>query len=272
MILPGTYQNGFAPRDGEPLFPELWRGCVGAWNPGLGPSGLRLYDWSPFKNHGTLTNVTASAGWQASQGRYDLLYSSSHVNVPSPRVLALSDLTLSAWIYATSTGTGAFRAVVCKKAIPDSTGPTNFWLGLNNTNNTFAFYHYRPGASDAVFTTYQVPINTWTHIAATVRGVSLVLYANGMAVTSATMSFTPVPDTNNVTIGKYGDSIVEPQFFVGNIADVGIYNRALSPNEIRLLASRRGIAYEMAPRSWSAQQIAAYRARYYSQLVGGGVI
>jgi len=51
-----------------------------------------------------------------------------------------------------------------------------------------------------------------------------------------------------------------------------IYNRALTPQEIRLLASRRGIAYELAPRNWSSQQIAAYRARYYSQVVGGGVI
>jgi len=63
MILPGTYQNGFAPRDGEPLFPELWDGCVGAWNPGLGPSGLTLRDWSPYKNHGTLTNMDAGTDW-----------------------------------------------------------------------------------------------------------------------------------------------------------------------------------------------------------------
>jgi hypothetical protein len=61
-------------------------------------------------------------------------------------------------------------------------------------------------------------------------------------------------------------------FTDGQIDDVRLYGRALHSSEIRLLASRRGIAYEMAPRSWSAQQIAAYRARYYSQVIGGGVI
>lgn len=56
MILPGRYANGFAPRDGQPLYPELWKGCVGAWNPGLGVTGLTLRDQSGFGRHGTLTN------------------------------------------------------------------------------------------------------------------------------------------------------------------------------------------------------------------------
>lgn len=34
--------------------------------------------------------------------------------------------------------------------------------------------------------------------------------------------------------------------------DLRIYNRVLSNNEIRLLATRRGIAYEMAPRRRSS--------------------
>jgi hypothetical protein len=238
-----SYQD-FATHD-DSAYPELWDGCVGAWAPCLGPSGGNLFDWSGFNNHGVLTGFNLATGWQASQGRYSLLHSSSYVKVANPRVLALSDLTLSAWIYPTSTGTGAFRSVVSKKALPDSAGPANFWLGLNNTNNTFAFYHFRPNESDAVFTTYQVPVNTWTHVAATVRGVSLVLYANGMAVTSATMNFAPLPDTNNLSIGKYGNSIIEPQYFVGNIDDVIIYNRAISATKmLSLYQIGRGGIYQ----------------------------
>jgi hypothetical protein len=35
-----TYQSGFyAPGRGTALHPELWDGCVGAWDPGLGNTG-----------------------------------------------------------------------------------------------------------------------------------------------------------------------------------------------------------------------------------------
>ena len=72
MILPASYSNGFAPRDGQPLYPELWRGCVGAWCPSLGPTGLTLRDWSGFGNHGTLTNMDPGTDWVLSGGRYAL--------------------------------------------------------------------------------------------------------------------------------------------------------------------------------------------------------
>jgi hypothetical protein len=51
-----SYQSGFyAPGRGVAKHPELWRGCVGAWNPGLGNTGLSLRDWSGNGNNGTLT-------------------------------------------------------------------------------------------------------------------------------------------------------------------------------------------------------------------------
>jgi hypothetical protein len=38
-----TYQSGFyAPGRGTAKYPELWDGCVGAWNPGLGNTGLSV--------------------------------------------------------------------------------------------------------------------------------------------------------------------------------------------------------------------------------------
>jgi hypothetical protein len=49
----------------------------------------------------------------------------------------------------------------------------------------------------------------------------------------------------------------------GFIGDIGVYNRALSPNEIRLLASRPGIAYELAPRRRSSVAVAASTSRRY---------
>jgi len=270
MILPGTYQNGFAPRDGEPLFPELWRGCVGAWNPGLGPTGTRLYDWSAFKNHGALLN---GATLQPSQGRYSLSLDGSNdycesadndvLDMPSS-----SRLTISAWVYRT-VNVAAFETVVTKRL---SNGTfTNYELSFNNTStgNSKAFGFY----SGTTFTvsTVLVPLATWTHIASVSTASGTIYYANGRAA-GTSPNVVGNPNSHPFKIGAVAGS-PETQFLSANLDDVIIYNRALSPNEIRLLASRRGIAYEMAPRSWTAEQIAAYRRRtQYSQLVGGGVV
>jgi hypothetical protein len=65
-----TYQSGFyAPGRGTAKYPELWDGCVGAWNPGLGNTGLVLRDWSGNQNNGTLTNGPT---WGVSDGRQAL--------------------------------------------------------------------------------------------------------------------------------------------------------------------------------------------------------
>jgi hypothetical protein len=117
MILPGTYQNGFAPRDGSPLYPELWRGCVGAWNPGLGPTGLTLRDWSGYGNHGTLTNITAQNCWKISEGRHAMEFVSStdqSVQISSAQnqlSLPPKSFWISTWARPTASGGAAGREV-----------------------------------------------------------------------------------------------------------------------------------------------------------------
>jgi hypothetical protein len=67
-----SYQSGFyAPGRGVAKHPELWRGCVGAWNPGLGNTGLSLRDWSGGQNNGVLTNGPT---WGVSDGRQALTF------------------------------------------------------------------------------------------------------------------------------------------------------------------------------------------------------
>jgi hypothetical protein len=259
MILPGTYANGFAPRDGEPLFPELWRGCVGAWNPGLGPTGLTLRDWSLFKNHGTLTNMDAGTDWVASQGRYALEFDGTNDSVAlgyRPVLNLQSPLTICCWCFPTanvsqavvySNMTGSFTG--CETAL--TTLIPRFWNGSSWFNAT-----------------QPLPANTWSHVAWTNNGTVTQIFINGQLRGSSTHN----GPTSNTSIPQHIGSRNTAIPFIGLLDCLELYNRILSPNEIRLLASRRGIAYEMAPRNWTSQQIAAYRARYYSQVIGSGVI
>jgi hypothetical protein len=74
--------------------------------------------------------------------------------------------------------------------------------------------------------------------------------------------------TQAITIGKYMD-FGGGNFLNGQIDDLRLYSRILSAQEIRLLASRRGIAYEMAPRRRSSVQVAAFNRRR-RLLIGAG--
>jgi hypothetical protein len=263
MILPGTYQNGFAPRDGEPLFPELWRGCVGAWNPGLGPTGLTLSDWSPYKNHGTLTNMPANDGWKVSQGKAAMQFVGTDAteNIPGSqnRIQSAgnfnrSTVSWSAWVQPQSAN---------KRGIA-SDGPNN--LSPNFAVTILADLRIEIYRGNSTVSAQSIGLDRWNHLFIANDGISTSYFFDGRFVNSALQGWRQSTQSQIFIGYNYWGAIN------GLIDDVAVYNRVLSPNEIRLLASRRGIAYEVAPRNWSAQQIAAYRARYYSQVIGSGVI
>jgi len=60
-----TSRNRIATRD-QSKYPSLWRTCEGAWNPGLGPTGDTLRDWSGRHNHAPIVNSPQFVPWQGS--------------------------------------------------------------------------------------------------------------------------------------------------------------------------------------------------------------
>jgi hypothetical protein len=84
-----------------------------------------------------------------------------------------------------------------------------------------------------------VTAGVWQHIALSydrLSGLS-VLYANGTAVSQSTLgSFTPQTSFPNMLIGArttFGSAENPRDAFSGRIREIGIYNRALSPEEVR---------------------------------------
>jgi hypothetical protein len=280
VILPGTYHNGFAPRDGEPLFPELWRGCVGAWNPGLGPTGLRIYDWSPYKNHGTLTNMDGGADWVASQGRYALDFDGvdDYVNLGAWQPISTTlPFTFTAWVRSPEISGFLYPNIATFRTNSGRFGfafssDAGGYLGMLFGSQDATWGRWRNGLAASVWT------NTWRHVAYSYDGISPTTASsfqsyfdgNSVAITTAS-AFGAQADRS--AIGSDSDSGVVTRMR-GLLSDLRLHNRVLSPNEIRLLASRRGIAYEMIPSQLAGSEalIAAYRARQYSQIIGGGVI
>jgi hypothetical protein len=268
MVLRPSFANGFAPRDGQAIWPELWRGCVGAWNPGLGPTGLRLYDWSPYKNHGTLTNMDAAGDWVTSQGRYALDFDGNNGYVDLGSIY-WPEITVSSWINPRGFG-AAYASIFSTFEL--ASGAINTQLLKSNAKLAV----YVQGVSGLAFydgTGATLSANVWYSVIHTYSAsVGLRSYLNGVLDGSAS-SVGALRGSSNTTVWIGGHPSIADRYINGRHGGTQVYNRVLHPNEIRLLATRPGIAYELAPRRWSAAMIEAYRRRtQYAQLVGGGII
>ncbi len=259
MILPASYANGLAPRDGQPLYPELWRGCVGAWASCLGPTGLTLRDWSGLANHGTLTNMSASSDWVVRSGRYALDFDGSNDYVPTSRVpvTGTGQITISIWVLQSSDRTE-------DHAIKFGTATTANAIGIyKGLANEIEFGLH--ASSFARFTGWSAFIGKWTHLAGVLRQGYIGLYINGVLAAEQNTVAAYNIGTTFCHIGA-AQSVLVP--WVGQIDDVRVYGRVLSSNEITLLASRRGIAFELASRRRSALVAGFNRRRRL--LVGAG--
>ena len=259
MIVPASYSNGFAPRDGQPLYPELWRGCVGAWAPCLGPTGLTLRDWSKLGNHGTLTN---GPSWAASQGRYAISVDGTDDNVVSLTAKTLSKtpgLSISQWIFRNAlTQKGAFFK--CGSPVSN----TGYGLSVGEVaNSDFSGDTLNFLLEGVAYASCGVTLEAtrWYHIALIIVGNTAKAYLNGVLVATNTSYTLLDPANATLYIGGYSTGGGINRYMTGMVDDCIAYQRVLSDNEIRLLASRRGIAYELAPRRRSRVAVQFNRRR-----------
>lgn len=261
-----SYQSGFAPRDGEPLYPSLWRGCVFAAAPCLGPSGLTLRDWSGYGNNGTLTNGPT---FEASYGKWSLAFSSSSNQTVGSTLSrgSLSQVSLCGWFRAAVVGTPRISLMVANNV-------SEFAVQRFSDN---VLYFYVGGTGNYVGGP-SLTDNGWHHVACIFDGSQsgntgrAKVYVDGKYSAPSNGGTIPATFTlNTLNIGFEDGSFLRLN---GNADDVRIYNRALSLQEICLLASRRGIAYEMAPRRRYSGQVAGFNA-YWAQrrrlIIGSGV-
>jgi hypothetical protein len=273
MILPASYQSGFAPRDGHPLYPSLWRGCVFAAAPCLGASGSVLRDWSGRQNHGTLTNMDPGTDWVASGGRWALDFdgTNDYVEAPSQQMTGIIDVTVSLWIYPRVTS--GTQWIIGRYA---NTTDFNGWYLYGNPASGFFFdgresvSAYLSSGGSGAYTAN----SRWFHVCGVKRANRWSIWVDGIEKNAATVGNGTTTFADNVF--RFGGVYVLTTSYYGDeqLDDIRVYNRALSPQEVRLLASRRGIAYELDQRIRYVDQgggFSAAWARRQQLIIGGGV-
>ena len=253
-----TYQSGFyAPGRGVPKYPELWKGCVGAWAPCLGPTGLTLRDWSRVRNDGTLTSMDPATDWAIGGGKYALDFDGVNDCVlcgtdGAFRVGAKS-LVVSLWVYASSSSFAS-----SPKVIFDTSGfnvtSGGIWIALDNRGGLRAtagvgaqIATASGGSRDVAASNVFTSSASWKHISVFYKNGSARIFVNGVdATTVEAMILSGTGDyVPKNAIVSLGAAVGGGNYFTGQIDDI---RQDVIASDLRQLASRRGIAYELAPR------------------------
>lgn len=143
-------------------------------------------------------------------------------------------MTISAWVKKgelTGTTEGVFA---CQSG-------TTACYRLQFANSLLPQYSHQDGASSYTLTsTMPVPKNAWVHLAVT-RDASYncTLYMNGNVVASGSTAIVPTAIAIAPCIGSVNSGFA---YFNGFIDKVRLFNRALSGDEVRMLAKNDGVS------------------------------
>ena len=186
--------------------------CLDAGNVKSYVSGSTSWlDLTPNQNVGTLTNGptfnTGSGGSIVFDGVNDYL------NLGNPSTLNILNFTVCAW--AKSSTFTNYQNIIFK-----GTTTGQYGIALNSSGD----WTIQPNTG---FTGDILSLNTWNFFVGTYNGTQITAYRNG--VQKQQYSIAQSYFGSIITVGT---DTVNSRYFNGNIAQVSIYNRALSATEI----------------------------------------
>ena len=221
--------------------PGLWRGLIGAW-PLQETGGLKAYDLSGYRRHGTLTNMEAATDHVVTaMGRaLDFDGSNEYVSLGNNfNFISSSSLTIAFWEKTVSSSNVAF---ISKE---DGHEPWPGWIvHMGVYDATCLRYEHLGAISGNRLRKIWVPVSAfhdgrWHHIVVTRAGsaaASVHLYIDGKEETYCLEIIDKLGNDDTITdtdcmIGARDWG----QYFPGFLTDVGIWSRALRHAEIRSL-------------------------------------
>ena len=215
-----------------------YKGVVGHWLMGEG-AGTKIRDISGFGNDGTTTNMEGD-DWTLGQFGtvLDIGGTDEHVLVPFTARSNPSVTTIAAWVNITG-GAGTFRTIMTSRA-----SNKGYSLYADSGDN-FRFWWYNGTTEVACGTgaSNDVVENTWFHIAGWANGANCTLYVNGVLNQQKAIVYVPT-DSQAPRFG-YQTSNSFP--LTGQLADIRIWDRVLSPSEIWSLYTEPFLEFRRRP-------------------------
>ena len=234
-LLKPSYASGYAKNASQSAHPNLWDGLVGAWMPSLGVTGETLRDVSGNGNHGTLQYDTS---WKTNSSETSLYFDGAQDHVSGfgdvslsstepftiatkvrlnsfldqyPNILQLKTDTAYAFNMAVSLS-GSYKGILFGSANSWATLRTDTTFETNRTQSIALVYNGGGASLASSFSMY-------------LDGKSIVLVSAGGFATTTQNNYLGTTNAGSRGIDDWH----------GNINAFSIYNRVLSPSEIKHL-------------------------------------
>jgi hypothetical protein len=190
-------------------------------------SGSTWYDLSGNGNNCTLFNSPSFLN--DNRGCLDFDGSNDYVSVSPTSINSniTNSITLNCWVKVNST---SYQVIGGGQ---DNTG-TRYTMSFNcneSLSNTYGFdLEATSGQVRLASSSNSLVLNTWVNLIGTYDGSTAKFYLNSSLVDTDTGTSGNIVDFDNIIFGR---DISSGRYLNGNIAQVSIYNRTLSTNEVR---------------------------------------
>jgi hypothetical protein len=217
--------------------------CLDAGNPKSYPgSGTTWTDLSGNGNNGTLVNGPTYSSSNGGNFNFDETGTNEYVSTSISNFFTSysQQITMEAWVYIPSSATwsnGYYGNIFTRGNFSGSHG-----LWRSSTNNRVLFYCRQLDPFDAQNSFADISRDTWYQLVG-VWDAGTKIYVNGELIDSDSASFTGETQNNeNEAYGGWGSFKIGQNsgaagaggnYFTGNQAAHKIYNRALTPQEIK---------------------------------------
>ncbi len=244
--------HGISTAYGVRDYSYLEEGLVGYWKMDDNVTGdsQTIIDYSGYNSDGTTSDGNASldcsSGGKLGQA-CNLDGSDDYISVTDSDSLDVADaITIAAWIRRD--GTGSREAIIGKYRTSDS--KRGYYMDVESVADTYGISFFlgdSDGAafSQAVANDVLISSGEWYHVAGTWDkngDGKLRVYVNGIEETSYPFQDTKTDSINiNDLAVWFGNREGTTRYFDGDIDDMRLYNRALSPSEIVDLYSIGGL-------------------------------
>jgi hypothetical protein len=185
------------------------------------------FDLSGKSNNGTLTNGPLYNNNNVGSLVFD--GANDYVSLPASSSLGKSiNYTTSAWVKYSDVGYTSWM-IICDSVDYNVGGGYMMWLddSAPSTGKRLASYD---GSIGWQYGTVRIPPNIWAHVCISKNNNALSFYVNGLFNVTITYNFNSSTSSTAVDIGGSNRNGYP---FNGNIAQVSIYNRALSAAEVQ---------------------------------------